>query len=39
MIEKVILNFKENYIYLRNFYKYDENNPHEGLPVLTLTLI
>ncbi len=39
MIEKVFLNFEENYIYLCNVFKYNENNPHEGLPVLTLTLI
>jgi hypothetical protein len=39
MIEKVFLNFEENYIYLCNVFKYNENNPHEGLPVFTLTLI
>jgi hypothetical protein len=39
MIEKVFLNFKENYIYLWNIFKYNENNPHEGLDIFEKLIV
>lgn len=39
MIEKVVLNFKENYIYLWNIFKYNENNPHEGLDIFEKLIV
>jgi hypothetical protein len=39
MLEKVFLNFKENYIYLWNIFKYNENNPHEGLDIFEKLIV